>query len=37
MYIEYYINTGRMNDLYKAKETLTLKKLDGYIYYRIYF
>ena len=32
MYIEYCINTGRMNDLYKAKETLTLKKLDGYIY-----
>ena len=32
MYIEYCINTGRMNDLYKAKETLALKKLDGYVY-----
>ena len=32
MFIEYCINTGRFNDLYRAKETLSIKKLDGYIY-----
>ena len=32
MYIEFCINTGRYNDLYKAKESLKAKKIDGYIY-----
>jgi len=32
MYIEFCINTNRYQDLYKAKETLAIKKLDGYIY-----
>ena len=32
MFIEYCINTGQYDDLYKAKETLALRKLDGYLY-----
>ena len=32
MYIEYCINTGQYNDLYQAKNTLAVRKLDGYLY-----
>ena len=32
MYIEYCINTCRFGDLYKAKETLSARKLDTYLY-----
>ena len=32
MFIEYCINTGQYDALYKAKETLIMKKLDSYLY-----
>ena len=32
MFIEYCINTEQYTELYKAKETLSLRKLDGYLF-----